>query len=837
MEFLEKMSFLCIRKLNLHTMNLPKRILILLLLVTSTGLLAQVNPLSVKKQGVTNQVCVLELESNTTPVVKNKSNSFNTGTFSYQGSGIYEFEYEPHTDFNGLVSFDIEYTGVSQTPGQWPKKYMSVVFDIQTSIIEAVLDVVDVPSGTSNLNVNVLQNDVSSVSGLEVVDIAHVKNGTSTIVSSESLNVGIDNLDEPSVVHYVIKDSSGNTETGLLVLRPENYEVESSLTYITTSLYPVRIILPNKSYNISPLNLGDAVLSDGVLEYTPNQYSEGIETFQLSSGQDIVEVSIEILSPEMDGGFLRDDYVYTSLDKTTVFDVDENDVADIVPIVFHSPEIENLLFGRFAFDVPNYPGLHKFFYVSYNGFEHETANIYLRADNYLPKNTDTYEFDIAKNATLLLDYDVPISGYDFTLSSAPSNGQVIIHEYQSDLDLGCGSVSGKYLISYTPNLDFYSQDEFELEYFIDGQSTGEIVKLVVNIDEEEDIEDCPCLGKDCVWSGDTNNDGKVTLSDLLPLGLFMGHSGTERSVQNDDWSGELAQSWNYEFGESKVNIKHLDANGDGVITSEDSEAIKNNFGSINNLVSDDFLELANLNIQLVPHTTEVDSGDWLLVDVVLGDPNNVVRDLQGLNFNLPINPAFVDSSSVFVDYLDDSWFANASPVLDVMLQPTDGNIFTGGTRTLSLPTSGEGPIITLGFIVEDELEGFKLENGEESLSIPLTITDGAILNNRGFYERLPKASTSVSLRLDRMDTPVNADDIIVYPNPTSSIANIFVNGGQRISEIVIRDIAGKLTASFKGIDANRYSVDVSQLNTGMYFMTIGTENGEEITKKLQVIDR
>ncbi len=68
----------------------------------------------------------------------------------------------------------------------------------------------------------------------------------------------------------------------------------------------------------------------------------------------------------------------------------------------------------------------------------------------------------------------------------------------------------------------------------------------------------------------------------------------------------------------------------------------------------------------------------------------------------------------------------------------------------------------------------------------------------------------------------------VGPNPTSDILNITTNGSVRVSEVSLYDITGKLimTQEEGGI------LDISRMNTGVYFAEISADNGSTQTVKV-----
>lgn len=78
---------------------------------------------------------------------------------------------------------------------------------------------------------------------------------------------------------------------------------------------------------------------------------------------------------------------------------------------------------------------------------------------------------------------------------------------------------------------------------------------------------------------------------------------------------------------------------------------------------------------------------------------------------------------------------------------------------------------------------------------------------------------------------VQKHHITIYPNPTRG--NIEIQGLENAKQIVVVDLAGKIVSqhSVQPFDAKQ-SIDLSKLNTGVYFITIEQKGGEKITKKI-----
>lgn len=87
---------------------------------------------------------------------------------------------------------------------------------------------------------------------------------------------------------------------------------------------------------------------------------------------------------------------------------------------------------------------------------------------------------------------------------------------------------------------------------------------------------------------------------------------------------------------------------------------------------------------------------------------------------------------------------------------------------------------------------------------------------------------SVGLTLDNQDF-IYDNSIFIYPNPANSVLNFEVKNNADISAISINDISGKEV--FRNLNAgNLSSIDVSNLSSGVYFVTFKSERNS-VTKK------
>lgn len=83
-----------------------------------------------------------------------------------------------------------------------------------------------------------------------------------------------------------------------------------------------------------------------------------------------------------------------------------------------------------------------------------------------------------------------------------------------------------------------------------------------------------------------------------------------------------------------------------------------------------------------------------------------------------------------------------------------------------------------------------------------------------------------NLALSKPSENLDAMHVTVYPNPSASFVNVSAeNGGNILNSIVVTDLSGRQVKVVSGINAANYRLDHSDLNTGMYFLTIHTRKG------------
>lgn len=101
------------------------------------------------------------------------------------------------------------------------------------------------------------------------------------------------------------------------------------------------------------------------------------------------------------------------------------------------------------------------------------------------------------------------------------------------------------------------------------EQVNEIKALYLNSFEEVCLDEI-CL-EECVWPGDTDNNGIVNYLDAVQIFKSIDYVGATR-LYSHVWAGTSATSWSQDVPRG-VNHKYVDANGDGIITQNDVQLV------------------------------------------------------------------------------------------------------------------------------------------------------------------------------------------------------------------------------------------------------------------------
>lgn len=751
------------------------------------------------------------------------------------GGGKFVVTITPNLNFVGNATALCQYFEF-KPPFNIQPKFRNYSFNVVTAIVKSTPDFVRFNTDET-ITIFPLANDYSSTGIYILNNIAQVQYGSATFSGDTIFYTPQPGIEDDYII-YSLKDTLGTSDIGIVYLNriPASVPQSLNLSFNVTNVQSKLVFLPDAGYssdvNALPSKGKLSQKSESVYEYTPAKNSIGNDSFRFVDANDNeVLVNVKILNKSPNTSSVVDDVVYTPANTSVTFNVLSNDLSSNFPISQYSSALTLVSPGVFSYTPPTgYTGIKTFTYTVNYGTYQSTGKIFVNVGNFSPQANFTYSFNTVKNKAFVIDYQMPISGYSFEILSATQYGSLEVFDENTTLDLDCHELNGKAIIVYQPYNNYIGSDEFDIRYCINGaQCQNYKVNLqVLNIDADSS---CICVGRACVWPGDANGDGRVSISDLLPIGRFMGHSGNSREENSIPlWSGEHSNDWAKVQPNGK-NIKYADTNGDGIISEADVESINTHFSHLHNLVPKEDLGIKDYPFMMIPNVTELDSGDLLVLDIIIGSNNTPVADIHGLAFTFNIDPQVIDSSSFDGYFFENSWFSSGNPSLQLIKQPVAGNIHAAFTRTGGLAASGNG-IIGQFSIVVDEIDGFKtsddfIEFRIQTDGIEMEESDGSRFNLEDSY-------LDLKLKIKKSQPVPTEDKLLMFPNPSGDRVRLHFNGRNMIYTTKVTDLFGNLVLPLKQIHDNQTDIDVSALPSGIYSVQIMTSEGV-ITKKMNVV--
>ncbi len=762
--------------------------------------------------------------------------------FLFVNGDDYYYKYTPDPSHLGADGFSFQ---VITDPFPPDISYLNHVFQIQ--VIASVVNTNDdfmYITPDDDMIINVLANDETSSTNPSV-SIAQVLRGTAVVNEDETITyTPPSDSDDPDYIIYTVSDEF-NTIADAIVYLAYEAEITEDLTvkkYKIASGKSQYIVLPNEDFtlNSESYDYGSVELvNDFVYKYICDSSVEGNEEVNFTdSNGNTYRAEITIIEKYEDVGFVRDDLIYCAPNTSIEFDVTLNDIEDQYVISEYSPELIHQGAGVFTYTPPPYfTGVKTFSYTADNGFTEESGTIELIFNKFNPTNYFEYNLSTPQNQPRIIEYDVPLGTEYFEIASLPTYGSIEIFNEDESVDVSCEEGLQKVFAVYTPDTDYVGLDDLTIRYCASDNNVCTDVNITFDV-IDNDLDDCICVD-DCVWAGDANGDGKVSVLDALSVGRFIGSGGAPRddSPFGASYEGVSVDDWLEEQVNGK-NVKHADANGDGFVTTEDLDVVLDNYGQINSIISNDILGIKNVPFLLSTTVSQVDSGEWLVIYVTIGSQAYPAIDIQGVSFAVNLSPDLVDSSSVEVEYLETGYLVKDAPYVSMTHQPSDGIIHTAGLKTNSLGSTGSGIVATVSFIVEEDALGIKenhrsstSSNGEDKV-VTIYANDIVIEDSRGFKYALPNTSLDIVVKSgeEKKETIEHLD---IYPNPSSDRVAISSDNGAILKSINIYSVDGKLMKTINQIDSNEALIEVNDLEDGLYIIKAFGESNTYTTKLIK----
>ncbi|MFK7983406.1 MAG: Ig-like domain-containing protein, partial [Saprospiraceae bacterium] len=765
----------------------------------------------------------------------------------------------PSEDFTGLDEFVIEH--FTTIPPSVPTLvHTTVKIKVLPSYVEAQHDYTVMTAGEET-RIRVITNDSVTHGALTVDPIFPVVNHGSVTVDEErgyvnfTPEAGYTGLAD---FNYVACDSVGTCAMGSVTV----YVNEPSATFndeirLGTGQNTAKAIpMPFMVTSVGTPNQGRGKVSIEksayAVIYQPNLDESGDDEFIVyGENGNQRKVMLDIIQrPVNSTSLANDDVAYAILGESVDINLIANDnyvgVSKIDILNVQGGTISNQANSRDG-DItftPNagFRGVGRIWYRVFDaGYMEHIGFAYVVYDrnNFGPNVKDyEYTFKVNPGQTKIIDYKAPIDNY----SLIPTEGFDDIVGYVSELNTQS--------IKYEAPEEAPATDEFEISYCVPANSSNcQQIKIKIEVVNEK-VEDC---SQDCVFPGDLNADGIVNSADLLPLGLYVGTKGPARADASMRFDGQAAIDWDMSLvaDENAVNLKHYDANGDGIISEKDADVVSRNYGEVRQLVPNALPALSKgisitpnrvtPNPEEIPVGASIPAGSLIEFDITLGDEGAQELDLYGFTFPFKISgKSFIDTETITVTFSDNSWAALNAPTIDLAQDVSNENtdevqFDLAFTRTSGQAVSGIGLVATVGFVVIEDIEGFKLPEGTAQLKIE--VGQGYALDGNGqFYQYEGTEEVTLPITFEQQENEeLTANNLLVFPNQVSDILNVHLNSfNYQVNSISLYNITGQEVYRSIPVATKRMPISVANLAEGLYIMSVQTDGGV-LSKKVEIL--
>ncbi|RYD83243.1 MAG: PKD domain-containing protein [Sphingobacteriales bacterium] len=337
----------------------------------------------------------------------------------------------------------------------------------------------------------------------------------------------------------------------------------------------------------------------------------------------------------------------------------------------------------------------------------------------------------------------------------------------------------------------------------------------------------------CVWPGDANADRIVDNKDILAIGIAYADTGFARTDTSTSWKGNLVKNWNNNFS-SGANYKHVDSDGDGLVSYTDTNAVTRNYTKTHpKKYNTNRGKSGDPELKIEIQNDSLKAGDELIAYITLGENALPAKDVYGIAFSLNYNTDYF--GAVKVDYTG-NWlgnniitYQNSTNALDLALTKTDHK-----------NTTGFGKISTVKMLLKKDL------NPEILHQINLEITDNLIIS--ADEEQIPVNIIDDSIQIIKEPNSVNKTaktlqpEIKIYPNPFKVQTIISYNLWKTANvQMVIFDMSGKekivMPSALQNPGNQQFILEANQYNlkSGIYLIKVEID-GLPVYKKIIKLD-
>ncbi|NJN78624.1 MAG: T9SS type A sorting domain-containing protein, partial [Saprospiraceae bacterium] len=347
----------------------------------------------------------------------------------------------------------------------------------------------------------------------------------------------------------------------------------------------------------------------------------------------------------------------------------------------------------------------------------------------------------------------------------------------------------------------------------------------VTIDGTGEYLDSTCYYTDCVFPGDANYDNIVNVYDVLSIALYNNSAEIARPNATTNFVGQAAANWQTTTADN-VNLKHVDADGNGTINLNDLAVVQQNF----TFEHDGVEQKAEgtplwLQFDAITYPTSPNAPFIVSAGIMLGSSNTPANDLLGLAFLLDYDSSLVVPGSVNIVYHNASIIGQNNTAATLAIDNTVGSVAMANARTDQTFVTGYSRIATAYFTITDIVIGRQSQVKFNLFPHDIQAIDtlGYPIAMEGFPNSITFSTTSTESVLN------NYRNISIYPNPVEDVMTLEL-GDTYADYIEIYDNLGNKVKEQSINQRGTLQIAVESLPTGFYVIKIQTEENAAVKR-------
>ncbi|WP_421799045.1 T9SS type A sorting domain-containing protein [Haliscomenobacter sp.] len=321
-----------------------------------------------------------------------------------------------------------------------------------------------------------------------------------------------------------------------------------------------------------------------------------------------------------------------------------------------------------------------------------------------------------------------------------------------------------------------------------------------------------------LWPGDANIDGVVNHFDFLPIGLAYNTLGpTRRNTDNMTWGKKVALDWETSLPGSQVDLKNVDADGNGVIDNLDINLISQFWNNRTQPGLQSTPEIRAIGTPLSINAQDIFASKPTALSINLGTEQEKMETAYGLAFAIEYDPGKINAEQIaFIP--SKSWLGDPNADL-IYFQYNDtkaGKLYIALSRVDGQARNGFGPIGDL-MLQANATAGDKTTT---EIQISETLAIDPQQNPQGLSTERTELNISTTVKTQE---PVWAQYLRVTPSLSKGEVWIQANQNLQVQALECIDAQGRVLFSKTGTAAT--SLNLSNYSNGVYVLRIQTNEG------------